>query len=478
MSLRPSTLLAVLLVAAPALGQKIAILPFTGGPSVNTLRNQVVATLCEQAECVGQQKVNTKGHGDWAKAKKEKVAFILEGRILPKGKKKILEVSVFTKPGAPKVKKTYWLDSKGELSDKYLGALLASMNKLFGNAEAKEKPEPEEKEEPEEEEEEKPAPKEKEKEKEKEKPAPEEKKAPPPEEKEEKAEKEEKEEKPEPAPPPKKEKEKKEKPAEPPPPEEPEEPAAPDVSEQTKRPAFAAEVGFDAASKSYTYSNVTTPNLRSYSAPFIPSVALKAELYPIAFVQQGALAGLGVEAGFKLAIGLRSSRKNSDVRYPTNITQIDVAAKFQIRPSSKSDANFGPFVGFRSHAFSIAQGSDGTTLDGIPSISYSAVKIGLSGELPFGATGLLAYGRFSVMPVLSAPEVISSKFFPNGSVLGLEGGLGLGVQLPFLKALQIRAAFDFARYGLSFRAAATDTYVAEGAVDQYLGGSLGVRFTY
>lgn len=430
--------------APHAFAEKIAIVTFTG-PGANAVRNQVISALCDQAECVAQAKVTTKGKVDWKKVKKEKVKFVLEGKVVARGKKKSIELQVFPKAGAGKKKS--WPLEGGELSDRSLATAGDVLGKLMGLA-PREEPAPEEKKPPPEE---KPAPEEK--------PEPEEKKPP-------------KEEKKVTAPPvlPKEEKPEEKPPGEEPPPAE--------YARQAKRPVIAIEVGLDISSKRFSYSQVATPNLRSYQAPFILSPDLKAELYPLALVQDGFIAGLGIEAGFAIAVGLKSRRSGTDVSYPTSISRLDVGVKFQIRPSSKSDAHVAPFVGYRAHSFSVAPGSDNSILDGLPGISYSAVRLGIGGELPFGDTGLLVYGKFAVMPVLSAPEIISAKYFANGSVLGLDFDLGLGFKLPFVKLLQLRLGFQFARYGLSFRTQPTDMYVAEGAVDQYLGGSFAVRFTY
>ena len=78
--------------------------------------------------------------------------------------------------------------------------------------------------------------------------------------------------------------------------------------------------------------------------------------------------------------------------------------------------------------------------------------------------------------MFSSGEIISAAYFPNGSNLGLDGSLGVGVAL--LKSLQIRAAFDFNRYGLTFKTEPTDAFVAQGAVDQYVGGTVSLRFQY
>jgi len=435
------------LFASDAFAQRISVVTFEG-PGANAVRNQVVSELCDRAECVPQAKVTTKGKIDWKKVKKAKVKFVVDGKVIAKGKKRSIEVQVLAKAG-PGKKKTWSLEG-GELSDRNLktaGEVLGGMMGLPPKEAPEEKkpPPPEETKKPEE----KPPPEEKPAAEEK--PAPEEKKVT------------------QPPPPPKEE----EKPAEPEP-----EPGGEAPKKREKRPVVAVEVGWDLATKGFSYSQTGTPNLRSYSAP-LTGPNLKAELYPLTLLfQDSVVSGLGAEVGFFTAINLKSRRSGSDVSYPTSISRFDVALKFQIRPSAKSAAYVSPIIGFRSHSFSVGPGSDMSVLDGLPAISYAALKFGLAGELPFGDTGLLVFGRFAVLPVLSAPEIISAKYFPNGSVLGIDGGLGLGLKLPFLKMLQVRLSFDFARYGLTFRTQPTDLYVAGGAVDQYLGGTLAVRLTY
>jgi hypothetical protein len=89
---------------------------------------------------------------------------------------------------------------------------------------------------------------------------------------------------------------------------------------------------------------------------------------------------------------------------------------------------------------------------------------------------IFLFGRFQAIPVFSSGEIISSAFFPRGSNFGLDGSAGIGIA--FLKMLQLRLAFDFTRYGMTFTTEPTDAFVAQGATDQYLGGTATLRFTY
>ncbi|MFT3842236.1 MAG: hypothetical protein QM723_34925 [Myxococcaceae bacterium] len=415
---------------------KISIGPFSG-PSASSVRGQVVSALCDQAECVAETKVFKGNKPDWKKAKKEKVDYAITGTVKAKGKKKTVELQVLKSGGAVKLKKVLPIEG-GAIQD----SALSSATEELLNAVGASKP-PEEKKPPAEET--KPPPEEK-------KPPPEEKK-PPPEEK---------------KPPPEEKK---------PPPEE-EEPPAPKHTSLIKPQLFVAQLTLDIVSRSFSYSNVTSMNLRSYSAGFILAPDPHIEVYPLGFITEGIASGLGIEAGYQTAVGLKSKRSGSDVSYPTSMNRLDAGLRFRYRPLSDADAGVTLLVGYRSQSFSVGKGSDGTSIDGLPSVNYSAVRLGLAGDVPFGDTGLLAFADFTVLPVLSSGPIISPAYFTKGGNLGIDAQIGLGFKLPPLPSLQIRAAFDFARYGLSFKPAATDTYRADGAADLYIGGEIGLRFTY
>ncbi len=434
---------AALLLSLPAAAQKISVAPFTG-PNANNLRNQVLG-VCDAADCVGQAKVMNKGKPDWKKAKKEKVTWIVVGKVTAKGKKVSLELQALKGAGAPKWKKVYPVDGK-QLSPANATAAEAALMKAMGLKKKSDAPPDEE-----------PPPVVK-------------KKDPPTEETKTDAlveEKPVKKKTPEVTPPPVKDDE-----------ETPPEPDPGTPMKRSKPPIVSLEVGVDLQVRVFSYTNLTTLNLRSYSAPvFSPDI--KGEFFPLALVMPDSImSGLGVDFGFAFAVGLKSRRKDSDVAYPTSASRIDFALKFRIQPLDGSDASFSPYIGFRSASFAVGAGSDGSKLEGLPSVSYPSIKIGVMGELPFSDTGLLVYGRFAVMPTLGGGELLSATYFPKGSVLGIDGGLGLGYRIPPIPALQVRLGFDFIRYGIGFTTNPTDTYVAEGAVDQYLGGNFAIRYTY
>jgi hypothetical protein len=430
-------LLAVAFWSGEASASKISVGPFSG-PSASSVRSQVVSALCDQAECVSEGKVFKGNKPDWKKAKKEKVEYAITGTIKAKGKKKTVELEVLKAGGAVKWKKVLPVEG-GAIVD---SALSDAASQILDAVGASAKPPPEEKKPPPEET--KPPPEEK-------KPPPEETK-PPPESK---------------RPPPEEKK----------PPEE-EEPPPTRHASLVKPQIFVAQLTLDIVSRSFSYSNVTSMNLRSYSAGFILAPDPYIEVYPIAFLSDGIASGLGIDLGYQTAVGLKSKRAGSDVSYPTSMNRLDAGIRFRWRPISDADAGVTVLFGYRSQSFSVGKGSDGTSIDGLPSVNYSSLRAGLAGDVPFGDSGLLAFADVTVLPVLSSGPIISAAYFTKGGNFGIDAQIGVGFKLPPLPALQIRAAFDFARYGLSFTSAATDTYRASGAADLYIGGEIGLRFTY
>lgn len=420
-----------LVAAAPAFAQRIGIVTFTG-PNAATVRNQLVTAVCDTADCVNSAKVTTGNKPDWKKAKKEAVQFFVTGAIAKKGKALALTLEVLAKPGAPKLKKAFPLGADG-LAAKTLQQAMEALKGAFGQAEAPSEPAattPAVKTEPKAVES---------------RPAPAATTAPPP--------------------PPK---------SEPAPSEEPT--PAPTSSKSRRIPFIAIELGADLLNRSFSYVQPVT-NLRRYGLTLFPMAAAKVEFYPLALSRQDVLGGLGLEASVGFAPWLRSRRESAmDEVYPTSTLRLDAGLSWRIMPVKTLNLSLIPLVGIRYHTFTVGPNAMGTRLDLLPNLAYLGLRAGLGFELGLAEDAFFLFGRFTVLPVFSSGEIISASFFPRGSNLGLDGQVGVGVRL--FGPLQIRAAFDFTRYGLTFRTEATDAFVAQGAVDQYLGGTVALRFAY
>lgn len=451
--------------AFPALAnQKISIVAFEG-PGGATARNQIVAAMCELAECVPQNKVSARGKPDWKKARKFGVKFFVDGKVVKKGKRATLELTVFNKPGKPKFKKA-WPMSGGELGVLQLGQAQTALAKAMGlkagkAAKEDEEEKKDEKQDEEAKQDEKQDEEVKKDEKQDEKKDEEqEKKDKKQREKEEEKAKEEEEKKPD-------EEEKKD------------EEASSDEEATNKHVVLAADVGVELAGKYFSYTQTERPNLRSYNAPLTVAPAFRLEFYPLALFSQGLIAGLGIDGGAAFVVGLRSRLPSATggqpVAYPTSLLRVDFGARFRIRPFAGSDAAIVPAVGVRIHNFKVGAAEDGSVIDGLPGISYTAIKLGVGGEIPIGDR--LAFGAsFTAMPLVGYGEIISVDWFPRGGGFGFD--ISAFMTFKIAGPLHVKVAGYFTRYGLTFETQPTDTYIATGAVDLHAGGFVGLRLAF
>jgi hypothetical protein len=426
----------VLFAVPAASAERICVVPFTGpgGPSV---RNQLISTLCDAADCVAPAKAVTANKPDWKKAKQQSISYFVTGFIAKKGKASTLTLQVLQKSGGkPRFAKSFALEN-GELSTHTVAAATSALRDAFAAQTGDPAPD-------------KP-------------PAAERTSTPAP------------------------------KPVEPvasKPPEGAAEPAKP--AEEThptgtsegppaeppptrRQPFIAAELGASPLSRSYSYVAATTSNLRKYDV-FTTAAMARIELYPLALTSTGLIGGLGVEGQFSIATWIKSAVNNSPGSYPTAMMKLDAGLLWKIRPSSTFDLAFYPIVGIRLHRFTVNAAADGSRLDGLPNLNYFGVRAGLGIDVPLANNLLVIFARVVAIPVFSSGEVISAAYFKAGSNFGLEGNAGLGIRI--VTHVSVRLAFDFTRYSLTFKTDSTDVHIAAGAVDQYLGGTASVRFEY
>jgi hypothetical protein len=243
-----------------------------------------------------------------------------------------------------------------------------------------------------------------------------------------------------------------------------------------KRPIVAFDASIALLDRSFSYSQVGTMNLRSYSAPMILDPELRLELYPLALLTKGPLAGVGVDGSYSTSFFQNSRRSGTAATWPTSMPHYDVNLRYRWTPLRTLDAALIPFVGYDDRRFNVGTGTDGTQLDGLAMTSYSSIRLGVAAELPILNSGIILFGKLAALIVMSSGQIISTDYFPHGSNFGIEGQLGVGYRI--VGPLQIRLAFDYTHYGMTFQTTASDTYVASGAVDLYMAGRLGVRLVF
>lgn len=243
-------------------------------------------------------------------------------------------------------------------------------------------------------------------------------------------------------------------------------------------PTFSASIGFDVISRSFSLSNLTTGNVYEYRGFPIGAPRLHVESYPLQRVIRGPLSTLGVDADLSFTLGLQSAAHS--INYPSQLMRFSLNVKYRWAIGDSGSAVI-PSLGYTRTSFSATRQvkqADGTTstLQGLPDVAYSGLKLGVGGELPMLDRKLLLSGCLFLVPVFEAGEVISPAYFPKGSAWAFGASLGAGYRV--LSALEIRLAFQIERYSLSFDSQSADTYHASGASDLFVGGTLGLGYLF
>jgi hypothetical protein len=433
-----------LLTATSAAAQRVSFPSFTG-PSAANVRNQIVGAVCDTADCIAATKTTTNGKPDWKKAKKESVAYFVTGNVAKRGSALSLELAVFSKAGAPKAKKSYPLEKAGTLSAKNLQSALDMLAVALGRKGGGSAPPVESDTPPVETARPAPAPSSSSSSKGPTRPS-------------------------EPPPPPAESKRAREEGGQ-------GEAPAPKPGQKRKPKFLVIDVGAELLNRRLEYSQVATANLRRYElTPFFAQPTLGLEFYPLALVRDDLLAGLGLEVSTGFAPWLQSRLTSIPDSFATSAVRFDAGVRWNIAPIPTWALTFSPYVGVRSQSFTISPLPDGRRIDGLPNIGLVGLRVGLGLDVPVVPNWVGVFGRFGIVPVFGSGEIISASFFPNGSAFGLEANAGVSVN--FTSFLQLRLSFEWMNYGFTFSTQPTDTYVAAGATDTYLGGRAGLRFMF
>ncbi len=443
------------LAATSAAAQRVCVLPFEG-PKATAVRSQVVSALCDSADCVPTSSATKGGKMDWKKAKKEAVVEYVGGKVLKKGKQ--LELSVYTKPGKPTVKKVFPL-VKGALSGKSLNAAVDLLKASVKGSASASKPSADDAEAGEEDPDAKPkaavvtAP-------------------PEPKQPETRVDK---------------------RPAV----TETESPSSTrnnrddddsdDRSDnvkkasgsQKRRPFLVFDIGNDLLNRQFTYRNLTTNNLREYAVTLYSLPGIKAQFYPFALgTPQGALAGLGIEGALHFMPFLTTTDPtDATVKYQTQSARVDAGLTFRIVPTDAIDFGIAPFVGIRLQNYLVGFNANKDRVLGLPNVFETGLRAGLALDVNLADGAFSVFGKGAFIPLLGFGEIGRAPYFPNRNGYGLDFELGLGVRI--FGPASIRASFLYTRYRLTFTDIPENAvYFANGAADQYLGGNISLRLQF
>jgi hypothetical protein len=268
----------------------------------------------------------------------------------------------------------------------------------------------------------------------------------------------------------------------------------------------ALDVGlaFGGFSRSLDY-NQPFSQLRSYKLALGPQISVRAIAYPLAFMTSGFLANLGVELSIDQAFSVTSSVTPGGA-FPAgadfNTIIHDYYGGARVRYMLSGGHEIAVFGGGGEHAFSFR---DDPTMPNsrsqlsIPDTIYRYARFGVDAkfELPSGVTARVSGAYRSVLnqggQIASSydPTTMATGFFPYLTVGGVDFSAELGYHIT--PSWEARLGVSLKRYFFAMNSAKDDVMAdpntgkfsdlcpclaAGGAVDQYVGFSVGAAYVF
>ncbi|HEY4105859.1 MAG TPA: hypothetical protein VGM44_18290, partial [Polyangiaceae bacterium] len=262
-----------------------------------------------------------------------------------------------------------------------------------------------------------------------------------------------------------------------------EKPGAPPPSDDSASvSALEVEAGLRAVHRSFDYHDTPAQlfpgqlsSLPSYTLPLGPAFYIDGTIYPLAFSSNGAAANFGITGSYETLFATKSVYQEgtpNEVQYTTHSSQFFVGLRGRIPVAAHE---FGLVAGYGQHAFTLVGGDPAQP--NFPDVSYKFIRLNADARLHFD--DLTLGFHLGTRLVNSVGSIKSGYWFPNAKAQSIEGGASVGYALS--RRFDVVVGVDLLRYAFDFNPIPdnmTPSLVAGGAVDQYISGSLGLRYTF
>ncbi len=208
---------------------------------------------------------------------------------------------------------------------------------------------------------------------------------------------------------------------------------------------------------------------RDYDLGAASAFRVAAEVYPLAFVTDGAASHLGVTAAFGMAVAL-DSQDAMGRHFDTTAYELAAGLRYRL-PLAPRLPDLGVHLGWSRQVFYV-RASETQALGGVPDLVYDGLRFGLSARFP-------VVWRLALRVDLGGTWVFSTgelgdAFLPHVSSFGVDGGLAAAVRL--VAGLEARLGVDVRAYLHSANRAEGDRFDATGATDLYVTGTAGLAW--
>jgi hypothetical protein len=233
---------------------------------------------------------------------------------------------------------------------------------------------------------------------------------------------------------------------------------------------FDVGVAFELGGRHLTFTDAISQNIRPYDVLGAPMIAVSGAVYPAATTGIPVLKNIGLTARASFAVGLSSSTKGGKESIGTNWIRFRGGLKWRFVPGTDRGPVLAITGDFGFDTFSYNNPGDLAT--SVPAVDYKYLRAGGEVRLPIGPIAFELGGGYRGL--LSVGEL--GARFTKPTALAFDGFVGFSAALP--AGFEVRLSGDYTRVVYAFTPVLGDTYVAGGAVDEMLGGRLGVAYVY
>lgn len=237
--------------------------------------------------------------------------------------------------------------------------------------------------------------------------------------------------------------------------------------------AVDIEADFRIVRRTLEYNDDLDGDLRNYELKAGPGVALKFQYFPGAHFTDGLGAQFGIDFEWERVFKF-DSKRDDGASFPTQSQQFLIGLRWRY-PTGRWE----PFVvadyGVHNFEFGVSgppvPGEDNTA--GVPGVRYEFFRIGGGFRVAMGKNDTFILGaNIALRGVFRVGGIGTYAWFPEAKANGMDLGLVFGFALPL--GFEIRIGGDYRRYWFDLNPVAPDPpYVAGGALDQYLAGTIG-----
>jgi hypothetical protein len=243
-------------------------------------------------------------------------------------------------------------------------------------------------------------------------------------------------------------------------------------------PTFEVFFGPTGTSRNLAYhQDYSSVGLRPYSLPLGAAAAVHVVWYPISAFSEGPMQHLGLEIGVEQSFGIQSTIGNDGTplagkTFGNTVHEFEGGLRYRIPFGAGSQAWFSATGG--EHAFVFSSPNDcnscRATLD-IPDTIYRYARPGVGVRLELTSDISLTVGG-GYRYIFNSGGTQLDTFFPHRTLGGVDAELQIGYRVtPMIEA---RLVGEVRRYFYDMHARAGDTFIAGGAIDQYLTFGVGM----